>query len=362
VSVFQLEEDAIVRPSVLLEDLDEFPHTVIGPAKDLASASEQRTAAARVDNASLPATSIWSAPRKRPAADDPRFHGKTDPPPSRVLSVTKIDRYLDCPFKFFSSVVLGLEEEEDREPVTLGPRRRGRLVHEVFQSFFGAWAASGNGAVTPAALPAARALFSSITERALEGLAELDRPIERVRLLGSAAAPGLGERVFRLEALRPQPIVERLLEFDLGGTYVLGAATGQGRTVTLRGVADRIDLLADGTMRVIDYKTGRAPSPNRSLQLATYVLCAEQKLEGYRGRHWRVGEAAYIALADRRPWVPVVRHVEDREPIDEGRERLAAALDDIHAGIFPPSPRDRRLCRVCAFAAVCRKDYVVGVG
>ena len=33
------------------------------------------------------------------------------------------------------------------------------------------------------------------------------------------------------------------------------------RRIRLRGTADRIDLLADGTLRLIDYKTGKAATP-----------------------------------------------------------------------------------------------------
>ena len=33
-------------------------------------------------------------------------------------------------------------------------------------------------------------------------------------------------------------------------------------------------------------------------------------------------------------------------------------LDGIAGGHFPPRPAERSLCAVCAYAAVCRKDYV----
>jgi RecB family exonuclease len=267
-----------------------------------------------------------------------------------------VERYVGCPFQYFASTVLSLDEDDDGDDIGLDPRRRGTLLHEVFHAFFVHWAAEGRGSITPAALPEARTMFAGVVDRALDGLAKGDRITERARLLGTAGAPGLGERVFRLEAVRPEPVVERLLEVDLRGTYEFGRDTS--RMVTLKGVADRIDLLADGTLRVIDYKSGKAPDPHRSIQLAVYALCAEQKLDGYRGRQWRTGEAAYIALADRRSWVTVVAHADDRQPIEEGRARFLAALDGIALGAFPPAPADRRLCTVCAFAAVCRKDYV----
>jgi RecB family exonuclease len=52
----------------------------------------------------------------------------------------------------------------------------------------------------------------------------------------------------------------------------------------LRGKADRIDLLDDGTLRVVDYKLGRAPKPARALQLPVYGVCVTQQLEGRHGR------------------------------------------------------------------------------
>jgi hypothetical protein len=44
--------------------------------------------------------------------------------------------------------------------------------------------------------------------------------------------------------------------------------------------------------------------------------------------------------------------------LKSAQTRMVGALDDIAAGHFPPRPADRQLCTVCAFATVCRKDYV----
>jgi RecB family exonuclease len=346
ISAIQLEDDAIVRPSVLLEDLGE-----LGLPTATASHELHPGGVPAGDGGGWPALR-----RARGPSDEPRFHGQAGPVPVRALSVTQIDRYLECPFKFFASVLLDLDEEAPRHEIGLSPRRRGSIVHQAFERFFRRWAAVGQAHITPALLPDARALWVEVVEEALAPLAEADRTLERMRLVGSAGTLGLGERVFRLEAVRPEPIVERLLEFDLRGTYELGA---EGGTVALKGVADRIDLLETGRLRVIDYKTGRAPGAGRSIQLAVYALCAEQKLDGHRGRRWQVGEAAYLALGDRRGWVQVMKAGES-DALADGRARLLAALGGIARGSFPPAPADRRSCRVCAFTSVCRKDYVDG--
>jgi RecB family exonuclease len=275
--------------------------------------------------------------------------------PPGPYPVTAVERYVDCPFKYFAGRVLRLGEEPEDE-IGLTPRERGTLVHRVFEQFFTRWTEAGEGAIAPARLPAARQLFADVVDAELAALPEADRLIERTRLLGSAVAPGLGERVFRLEASRPVPVVERLLEQPLGGRYDLGRA--DGRPVDLTGVADRIDLLADGTLRVLDYKIGRAPDVGRSVQLGIYALCAERQLEGRHGRSWRTGLAAYVTPAAAEPWVAAVEQDDDRRPLEAARERFLDAIAGIERGEFPPRPADRRLCRTCAYAAVCRKDYV----
>ncbi len=351
-STLQLEDDAIVRPSVLLEDLEDWPHPVKElPPIDLRAADGPPALLAG-------GSSDWRTLRSdRTDPASPGFHGHAGAFRAESLSVTKVEQYLDCPFKFFASMALGIDDEPEGSGVGLEPRRRGTLVHAAFEAFFAAWTDAGHSTITAPTLPVARSLFRDIVDRVLVGLPEADRQIERARLLGSPGAAGLGERTFRLEAERPRRVVERRLEHRLSGTYDLGEP-GVPRVVTLRGKADRIDLLEDGTLRIIDYKTGRPPDRRRSIQLPIYALCAEQQFEQYRGRRWRVGEAGFIAFRGERDWVPVIERPDDRGRLDAARRRFLRAWDDIQGGVFPPSPAERRLCRTCAFAAVCRKDYV----
>jgi RecB family exonuclease len=177
-------------------------------------------------------------------------------------------------------------------------------------------------------------------------------------LLGSPAAAGLGEAVFRMEAERPTAVVERLLEHRLEGTFAIATRDGV-RNVTLRGKADRIDLLADGTFRLVDYKLGWPPDRRRALQLPIYGVCAEQRLMGRHGRTWTLGEAAYLAFKGPRRVVPLFQTADARtDVLVDAQQRLVDALDAIGRGEFPPTPDDVHRCETCAFASVCRKDYV----
>ena len=187
----------------------------------------------------------------------------------------------------------------------------------------------------------------------------IEAAIERLKLFGTAGSPGIARRVLAMEVTRGVAVVDRLLEFEIEGAFTFTAVDGRTRTLSLRGKVDRIDLLADGTFHLIDYKTRAVPDPKRALQLPIYSVCVEQRLAGYRGRHWTLGEASYLSYEGTEPLVGLVKKTEDlRGRLAEAQGQMLDVLDGIAAGHFPPRPAERSLCNYCAFAAVCRKDYV----
>jgi RecB family exonuclease len=160
-----------------------------------------------------------------------------------------------------------------------------------------------------------------------------------------------------MEAERPIGVVDRLLEYPLRGDFTFRTDAGP-LTLSLKGKADRIDLLADGTFRVIDYKLGWPPNRTRALQLPVYALCAEQRLNGHLGRNWTIGDASYLAFKGPRRVVPLFSAPDRERVLREAQERLVGAVDAISRGEFPPRPDDVYRCETCEFFAVCRKDYV----
>ena len=85
----------------------------------------------------------WAEMRlARTAPEDARFHRRTEPASARAWSVSAIETYLGCPFKFFAQHVLRLEEEPDDEEV-MDPRSQGQFVHKVFEAFFTRWRDGG---------------------------------------------------------------------------------------------------------------------------------------------------------------------------------------------------------------------------
>ena len=363
-TAFTLEEDAAVPPAPVLEDLDGVVLDRIAvPAPGQSPESERVGGEATSGDAGggplgLELLDRWRTFRlARLQAETPRarVHGVAGPQPPRAYAVTALERYLDCPFKYFARDVLGLREEGDTER-TMTPRQRGLFLHGVFESFFRAWQADGHGALTIANLDAALTSFAGVADEALTDLSPGDRAVVRTWLLGSATSAGLAERLFVAEVENPAEIVDRLLEFRIDGRFELGRPPVR-RPVTLRGVADRIDLHADGTFRVVDYKAGRPPQGGRALQLPVYARCAEERLRGRRGREWRAGGAAYVAFGDPRLQVSAAGHDIARTMAD-GEARLLRTVEAIESGACPPRPASLFECGSCPYPTVCRKDYV----
>ena len=360
VSTFTLEDDAIVEPSPFLEDLSDSGLAVSRddtprPAR-IFEDEALRLDPIRADALGGPASDWLSVRRDRAAASLPQFHGQSLNPRLDAYKVSSLDLYLACPFVFFATQVLRLEEDPDDEE-SLGPRAQGRLVHDVLQHFYQAWQQEGGGAITWENLDRARSRFAQIAEERLAPLSESDAALLRARLMGSAVAPGFGDIVFRIEAERPMPVVERLMEFSLNGETRLRSGDAE-RLVRLKATADRIDLLADGTFRLLDYKLSRAPAKNQAVQLPAYAASARQRLEGYRGRSWRPADAAYIAFG-KTHYAPLATEAGELDAVlAEGEARLLDVVDRIERGEFPPSPQSRHQCAHCPYSSVCRKDYV----
>jgi RecB family exonuclease len=356
ISTFTLEDDVIVAASPLVDAVAAAALETVEYVPPAVRVFEHEALVSGLTELAYVGELTRSAAMRRVDAARAQRRAEAGGRPVASYSVGALERYQDCPFKFFAADVLRLEEPPEDEP-TLSARVRGKFLHELFQRFFQAWHARGR-TITVDRIDEARTLFEDIAASMLSRLPEAEAALERARLFGSAASMGIVDVTLELEASRPASVGERWLEHRLDGEFSLGAAGG--RRVALRGVADRVDLLAGNRLRVIDYKSGHPPNPKRALQAAVYALCAMERLEE-RGRgSWTVDEAAYVAFSGKRTVVPVVRPgSSDTDAVLAGvRTRVLDLVAGIEEGAFPPRPYDLHICSYCAYPSVCRKDYV----
>ena len=354
-SAYAFEDDAPVIPSMFIEHAADAGLAVVREPPQAGAPVVPDDAllnAPPPDDLPEPAGG-WLEFRQRRQHGE-RYRGAAGASRRDAYTTGALEQYLACPFKYFARYELGLEEEPGGE-TALSPLSRGAILRRLTARFWAAWQADGERAITPANLDRALDRFQALADDEVRAAPAADRAILRTWLCGSAAAPGLAEQLCRLELARPADVVECLV--DLQVEDAREAPRGDDvPPIRVRGAIDRVDLLSDGTFRVVDYKAGRVPAADQALQLAAHARWAERRLDGYRGRTWRARDAAYVALGDARLRVPLASG--SVEPVlADGVTRAAGVLERIGRGAFPVRPSGRHLCTHCAYAAVCRKEY-----
>jgi CRISPR-associated protein Cas4 len=116
------------------------------------------------------------------------------------------------------------------------------------------------------------------------------------------------------------------------------------RSTTVAGRIDRIDQLKDGSVVIIDYKTGKPRTQedaDESLQLSIYVLAAREKW------NYRVDHLSFYNLEDN---APVITRRSERE-LQQTADKVQEVAENILAGKFEPTPG--RHCNFCAYRNLC---------
>ncbi len=278
----------------------------------------------------------WHEKIDAPAAEPLPIDPPAPRPPlaarPRKLSITEIETWRRDPYAIYAKHVLRLRALDplDADP---GAAERGIVIHEALANFLKAY---------PQRLPA--------------------DPVERLLLLGEQAfgeilkRPGvwafwwprykrIAEWVAAKEIER-RPLLENIFA-EIDGRMVIDAAAGAFEIV---GRADRIERRRDGSVALIDYKTGGVPEKNEiddgfTPQLALEAAMIEQG--GFPGiPPSAIAELAYWKLGGGDPAGKVMRREDDaadlRRRIDDtmaGMKALIAAFDDPETPYFAvPSP------------------------
>lgn len=213
-----------------------------------------------------------------------------------VVAPTRLEAWVSCPHAYFVRQVLGvdaIENPEDR--LAIAPIDAGALVHAVLDQFTcevlerppaerpgpdDAWTASDEQRLLE--------LFDDEAGR-YEALGLTGRAVfwaRDRRRLQTQLRRYLRSDSARRRALRTTTVASEL-RFGLPGARhgPVAVTLDDGRTVRFRGSADRVDRGHDGSLVVVDYKTGRmddalsAADPTargRRLQLPVYALAARQ--------------------------------------------------------------------------------------
>ena len=259
-------------------------------------------------------------------------------------SVSKLERYAECPFKYLAEHVLRLRQRAEAEIAAVDV---GTVHHAILEDFAKGMVSRQEG-------------FAGRTEsELLTGLAEsCERVATRLPPSGELA-DARNAYVLRRSAARLARVLQAQrranqsgkirpqaaeLSFGMGeenGLPALELSTPAGRRVTLRGYIDRVDLVeaADELLGVvIDYKDTRNKRLDMSrayhglsLQLLAYLLVLAEKGETPAGRpirRIRPAGALYLSLA---PQYHPVKHPGQAETRDTSQGGTFRARGLLHA-------------------------------
>jgi len=203
-----------------------------------------------------------------------RFDGNLDgaavrSPTEVPVSATRLEAWARCPFAYLLQYVLGVEEVENpEEELTITAMDRGSLVHKILEDFISEVLARPADEQPGPAQPWSRRDADLLEALADERGAEYERkgltgrPIfwrrDKRRIIEDLRRVlELDSEHRRRTATRP---VAAELSFGLSDSPIdtVALALDDGREVHFRGKADRVDVAADGTIHIVDYKTGSA--------------------------------------------------------------------------------------------------------
>ncbi|MGH9276327.1 MAG: PD-(D/E)XK nuclease family protein, partial [Acidimicrobiales bacterium] len=346
-----------------------------------ATAQEHRLRALLATDGDLRATSdagtalgadVISARRSRAFT---RFDGNlaglpVPSPVDRITSPTRLERYADCPHRHLVEDLLraaAVENPEDNLMITA--LDKGSLVHAVLEKFLldvldrpVAERPKPGQAWTRDDLRVLLQIGAAFCDQ-YEALGLVGRRIfwtrDRRRILADLEATLAYDSEHRVEHRTAPLFAELGFGFIEESIDAVEVALPDGRTLRVRGRIDRVDIAADGTIHVVDYKTGSYYQGYRDLLGADPVGGGTKLQLPLYGLAGRVAARDPKAPVRAEYWFVTAKGGFARcgyEITDAVLERTIEVLDvivrGVDGGVFPPHPPAlstffRIACHIC---------------
>lgn len=309
------------------------------------------------------------------------FLVEADGEAKRRLSPSTFNNYMECPLKFYFKAIAGIRTEEEIEE-GVDNALFGTIFHKAMQLLY---EPMENGAVAPRdylpkidAKKVHEAVVGAITEEYYGGE---EVPEEEY-----------GGNVVVVRDTVEKYILSCVLPFDKAperGDYRIYALEkemssdfcfDEGRSVRFYGYSDRIDKMPDGSLRIVDYKTGslhkdfaglagllsHLPEGRNGavLQTLIYSMVAERmqqrgELEG-RGVTPSLYYVRYLGKEEYSPLLNDKSAGHEVNSYADYREDFEAHLSATLCELFDPATpfaatEDKQVCQWCDFAKICHR-------
>ncbi|MBI3360123.1 MAG: exodeoxyribonuclease V subunit gamma, partial [Chloroflexi bacterium] len=270
-------------------------------------------------------------------------------PPTQSWSASRLEAYGTCGFYFYVAHVLKLEPRAEPEE-GYDASSLGNMYHAILERLYRDAPGPTDLEALLARLPEiAREVFTTApSDYGFRPTAIWDQQqSELIRIL-SETVTALAEKS---EGWTPRHFEQR---FGFGAPPLV-VCTDEGE-VRVHGYIDRIDVAADGRLRVVDYKASGSPITARDLkdghrlQLPLYALAVRDALglgEVAEGFYWHIGQAKESSLK--------LEKFEGGVPgaFETVTHHLATHVAGIRAGQFQPEPPDGGCPGYCPAVGFC---------
>jgi len=277
-----------------------------------------------------------------------------------------------CAFKAFATARLDASSW-DRAEAGLTPPERGLLLHEVMHRI---WGGPPAGIRSHEALKAIGDLREFVAGHVRTAMRE-KTPLR--------ARDSMPARYLELESERLTALISEWLRYEQARVPFTVEQTETNANPSIAGLdlclrLDRVDRLSDGSLLVIDYKTGN-DSPNEwnlprpeDVQLPLYAGFAIDGAQGQVGGiafaklragkcefQGKVTAARATLRSDLRATTNLVKKPLTHEDMTAWREEIEKLAKDFLSGRADVDPRDYpRTCERCRLQALCRIQELQG--
>lgn len=285
-------------------------------------------------------------------------------PRGLLLSASALETYARCPFRYFLATGLGLVPREDPEEVlTLQPRERGALLHDILHDFFIRLRQTSRLPIVGQDRTLLESLLKQVAEEHCEVFARTKATgfpllweLEQERMLEQLVL--LLEREYETESDFLPTAFEARFGTDAAEepasffpTAPVRFEVDDGPVLHLRGRIDRLDVSADARhARLLDYKTGKLIrgqfAGGTSLQLPLYLFAARALRPDL---HWVSAEYVYVNPTGKKA-PPAFSADTWPESLTALRRIVSALVHGIRSGCFSATPDS---CSPCPFPLIC---------
>lgn len=296
-----------------------------------------------------------------------------NPDAKSKLSPTAFSHYVDCPMKFYFAVVARLRDDDEIEEM-VDDRILGNIFHYAAQLLYSDLVGEQNTGAKLQTLSNTANLedavdkairheylhSESITPEDYGGDLMLIRSVV-IRYLRNILSYDMNHSDFCITQL------EKPVHYDFPFN-----ADGHELNIRFEGISDRIDKMNDGSMRIIDYKTGSSHLEYRSLD-ALFNGSSDERISNITKTMLYAMMMYHTSGRDVRPVLYYVRsmHNADYTPLltDRGRklsgemysamreefeELVASKLTEMYDPAIPfRRCEDEKVCRYCDYRSVC---------